>query len=177
MDLCGIIIIIVIQENKVKIKTPKESEVEMREMVMPGDTNAHGTIFGGKVMSWIDIAAAMCASRHCNNPVVTVHIDDIEFRSPIQLGSHVVIKASMNFVGNTSMIIGVKVISENPYKGESKVTTTAYLTFVAINAEGKPIPVPKLEPETEIEKKRFRNAQERVKSRKALAKKIEDLDK
>ena len=176
MDLCGTTIIIAIQENSVK-KTPSESEVEMREMVMPGDTNAHGTIFGGKVMSWIDIAAAMCASRHCNNPVVTVHIDDIEFRSPIQLGSHVVIKASVNYVGNTSIIVGVKVISEDPYKGESKVTTTAYLTFVAINSQGRPVPVPGLTPETEIEKKRYRNAQERVKARKALAKKIEDLDR
>ena len=67
-------------------KTPKESEVIMREMVMPGDTNAHGTIFGGKVLSWIDIAGAMCASLHSNTQVVTVHMDDIEFKSPINIG-------------------------------------------------------------------------------------------
>ena len=155
-----------------KIKTPKESEVTMRQMVMPGDTNAHGTIFGGVVMSWIDIAAAMCASKHCNNPVVTVHVDNIEFRSPINIGSHVLIKASMNYAGNTSMIIGVKVVSENPYTEESRMTTKAYLTFVSIDEFGKPKAVPKLKPETEDEKRRYTNAQERVTSNKALDKRL-----
>ena len=144
----------------------------MREMVMPGDTNAHGTIFGGKVMSWIDIAAAMCASRHCNNPVVTVHVDNIEFKSPINIGSHVIIKASVNYVGRTSMIIGVKVESENPYTGVSRVTTRAYLTFVALDEFGKPVPVPELNPETEDDIRRYNNAKERVKSNKELSKKI-----
>ncbi len=155
-----------------KSKTPKQSEVIMRELVMPGDTNAHGTIFGGKVMSWIDIAAAMCASRHCNNPVVTVHIDDIEFHSPINIGSQVVIKASVNYVGTTSMIIGVKVESENPYSNVSRVTTKAYLTFVAIDEFGKPISVPDIKPETPDEIRRYKNAQERVKHRKELQKKL-----
>lgn len=144
----------------------------MREMVMPGDTNAHGTIFGGKVMSWIDIAAAMCASRHSENPVVTVHVDNIEFRSPINLGSHVIIKASVNYVGNSSMIIGVKVESENPYTGVSRVTTRAYLTFVALDEFGKPVSVPALDPTTPDDIRRFENAKERVKSNKELSKKI-----
>ncbi len=155
-----------------RIKTPKESEITMRELVMPGDTNAHGTIFGGKVMSWMDIAAAMCASRHCNNPVVTVHIDDIEFKSPINIGSQVIIQASVNYVGTTSMIIGVKVESENPYTNTSRVTTKAYLTFVAIDEFGKPMPVPGLKPETEDDIRRYNNAQERVKSRKELLTKL-----
>ncbi|MFT6630169.1 MAG: acyl-CoA hydrolase [Bacteriovoracaceae bacterium] len=157
-----------------KTKTPKESEVLMRELVMPGDTNAHGTIFGGKVMSWIDIAAAMCASRHCNTPVVTVHIDDIEFRSPINIGTQVVIMASVNYVGNSSMIIGVKVQSENPYTGVVRVTTKAYLTFVSLDEFGKPLKVPALKPETDDDIRRYKNAQERVKSRKELAKKIKN---
>ena len=156
-----------------KSKTPTESEVIMREMVMPSDTNAHGTIFGGKVMSWIDIAAAMCASRHCNNPVVTVHIDDIEFRSPINIGSHVVIKASINYAGNTSMVIGVKVESENPISGVSRLTTKAYLTFVAIDEFGKPMPVHRLQPETEDDIRRFNNAKKRVEARKELSKQID----
>lgn len=156
----------------IKTKTPKESEVLMRELVMPGDTNAHGTIFGGKVMSWIDIAAAMCASRHCNNPVVTVHIDDIEFRSPINIGTQVVIKASVNYVGTTSMIIGVKVESENPYTGVTRLTTKAYLTFVSIDEFGKPAPVAGLKPETDDDIRRFNNAKERMKARKELAKKL-----
>lgn len=155
-----------------RTKSPSESEVIMRELVMPGDTNAHGTIFGGKVMSWIDIAGAMCASRHCNNPVVTVHIDDIEFSSPINLGSQVVIKASVNYVGTTSMIIGVLVQSENPFTGITRKTTKAYLTFVAIDEFGKPQEVPGLTPETPDEHRRYKNAQERVKSRKELSKKL-----
>jgi acyl-CoA hydrolase len=159
--------------SRKNIKTPAESAVTMRELVMPGDTNAHGTIFGGKVMSWIDIAAAMCASRHSEHPVVTVHVDDIEFKSPINIGSHVIIKASLNYVGNTSMIIGVKVESENPYTGVSRVTTRAYLTFVALDEFSKPIAVPKLKPETDDDLRRFNNAKERVKSNRELSKKID----
>jgi acyl-CoA hydrolase len=153
---------------KSKSKTPSESAIEMREMVMPGDTNPHGTIFGGKIMSWMDIAAAMCASRHCENPVVTVHISDIDFISPIKVGSHVVIKTSVNYVGKTSMVIGVKVESENPYTGQVRKTTKAYLTFVAVDEFGKPIPVPALTPETEDEKRRYDNAQKRKKSKQEL---------
>lgn len=150
------------------VKTVAASAVEMREMVMPGHTNPQGTIFGGMVMSWIDIAAAMCSSRHCNRPVVTVHVDEINFLHPIKVGSHVLIKASMNYVGNTSMIIGVKVISENPYTGKVIQTTRAYLTFVALDEDGSPTQVPELKPETEQETRRFENAKKRVESRKRL---------
>lgn len=144
----------------------------MRELVMPGDTNAHGTIFGGKVMSWIDIAAAMCAMRHCQMPVVTVHIDDIEFKSPVKIGSHVIIKASLNYVGKSSMIIGVKVESENPITQVTRTTTKAYLTFVAIDEFGRPVPVNGLKSETEDEIRRFNNAKERISARAELAKKL-----
>lgn len=135
---------------------------------MPGDTNKHGTIFGGKIMSWMDIAAAMCAERHCNNAVVTAHISDIDFISPINLGHHVLIRASVNYVGRSSMVVGVRVDSENPYTGQERKTTKAYLTFVAIDANGRPVEVPKLVPQSEDEKRRFENAMERAKSRKAL---------
>ncbi|MEE2670247.1 MAG: acyl-CoA thioesterase [Bdellovibrionota bacterium] len=155
-------------------KTPKESEVIMREMVMPGDTNAHGTIFGGKVLSWIDIAGAMCASLHSNTQVVTVHMDDIEFKSPINIGCHVVIKSSINYVGKSSMVVGVKVMSENPLTGITRTTTKAYLTFVALDEFGKPTEVPRLNPETDNEKRRYKNAQERLKSRKELSLKIQE---
>ena len=149
-------------------KTPKQSAVEMRQMVMPGDTNKHGTIFGGKIMSWIDIAAAMCAERHCNNPVVTAHISDIDFISPINVGFHAVIKASVNYVGSSSMVVGVRVDSENPYTGEKQKTTKAYLTFVAIDENGRPVEVPRLHPESEDEKRRFANTKERARSKRAL---------
>jgi acyl-CoA hydrolase len=155
-----------------KSKKPSESQIEMREMVMPGHTNPHGTIFGGTVMSWMDIAAAMCASKHCNNPVVTVHVDDINFISPIKMGHHALIKASINYAGKTSMIIGVKVESENPYTGVVRKTTKAYLTFVAVDEFGKAVEVPAVEPETDEERRRFENAKKRVESKKQLNKEL-----
>jgi len=147
-------------------KTPSESAVEMREMVMPNHTNPQNTVFGGTVMSWIDIAAAMVAARHCGKPVVTAHIDDIDFIAPIKVGYHVLIQASLNYVGKTSMIVGVKVTSENPYTGEVRTTTKAYLTFVALDDLGKPIEVPSLKVETEDEIRRFENAKKRVQMKK-----------
>lgn len=147
-------------------KTPSESSVEMREMVMPNHTNPQNTVFGGTVMSWIDIAAAMVAARHCGRPVVTAHIDDIDFIAPIKMGYHVLIQASLNYVGRTSMIVGVKVTSENPYTGEVRTTTKAYLTFVALDDLGRPVEVPGLKPETEDEIRRYENAKTRVQMKK-----------
>jgi acyl-CoA hydrolase len=147
-------------------KTPSESAVEMREMVMPHHTNPQNTVFGGTVMSWIDIAAAMVAARHCGKPVVTAHIDDIDFIAPIKVGYHVLIQASLNYVGKTSMIVGVKVTSENPYTGDVRTTTKAYLTFVALDDLGRPIEVPGLKPETEDDIRRFENAKKRVQMKK-----------
>jgi len=147
-------------------KTPSETSIEMREMVMPNHTNAHGTVFGGTVMSWIDIAAAMVAARHCGRPVVTAHIDDIDFIAPVKMGYHVLIQASLNYVGRSSMIVGVKVTSENPYTGEVRTTTKAYLTFVALDDLGRPTEIPGLKPETEDEIRRFENAKKRVQMKK-----------
>ncbi len=154
------------------MKSPKDSEIQMREMVMPSDTNPHGTIFGGKIMSWIDIAAAMCAQRHCNNPVVTVHISDIDFISPIKLGHHVIISSSMNYVGKTSMVIGVKVQGENPLTGKIYDTTKAYVTFVSLDEFGKPVEVPKLICETDEEKRRYQNAIKRKELKDKLKKEL-----
>lgn len=149
-------------------KTPSETALEMRELVMPSHTNTHGTIFGGTVMSWIDIAAAMVAARHCGKPVVTAHIDDIDFIAPIKMGYHVLIQASLNYVGKSSMIVGVKVTSENPYTGEVRTTTKAYLTFVALDDLGRPHAVPGLTPETPDEIRRFENAKKRVQMKKEI---------
>lgn len=149
-------------------KTPAETAVEMREMVMPHHTNPQNTIFGGTVMSWIDVAAAMVAARHCGRPVVTAHIDDIDFIAPIKMGYHVLIQASLNYVGRSSMIVGVKVTSENPYTGESRKTTTAYLTFVALDDLSRPVPVPELRPESEDEIRRYENAKKRVAMKKEI---------
>jgi acyl-CoA hydrolase len=147
---------------KIKAKTVSESSVETRYLVMPNDTNPQNSIFGGVVMSWIDMTAAMVAERHSGRPVVTVHIDDISFRAPIKIGDHVLIKASINYVGKSSMFIGVKVIAENPFNGDKRHTTTAYLTFVALDDIGKPIEIPQIIAESDDEKRRMIEGEARL---------------
>ncbi len=148
--------------NQNEPKTVAESAVEMRFLVMPNDTNPQNSIFGGVVMSWIDMAAAMVAERHSNRPVVTVHVDDMSFKAPIKIGDHVLIKASINFVGKTSMLVGVKVIAENPFTGITRHTTTAYLAFVALDDIGRPIQIRGLIPESEDEIRRFEEGKNRI---------------
>jgi acyl-CoA hydrolase len=155
-----------------KPRSPSESAIEMRELVMPQHANPQNTVFGGTIMSWIDIAAAMCAARHCQRPVVTAHISDIDFIAPVKIGYHVHILASMNYVGRSSMVVGVKVVSENPMTGERRTTTKAYLTFVALDDMGRPVEVPGLIVESPDEKRRFANAQERAKAKKKLKSKL-----
>lgn len=155
-----------------QMKTVSESSIEMREMVMPNHTNPQNNIFGGVVMGWVDIAAAMVAARHSGKQVATVHISDIDFFAPIKVGYHVLIQASLNYVGTSSMVVGVKVTSENPYTGETRTTTKAYLTFVAMDDLGRPVPVPGLIPETEDEKRRYENAKKRVELKKQLQQSI-----
>ncbi len=151
-----------------RTKKPKDSEIMMREMVMPHHTNPQNTIFGGTVMSWIDIAAAMCAEKHSEKSVVTVNVSDIDFISPIKIGYHACIRASINYVGKSSMVVGVSVHSFNPKSGERRKTTKAYLTFVALDDFGKPEIVPDLIPETDEEKRRYENAKIRVNALKRL---------
>ncbi len=151
-------------------KTPNDSAVTMTELVLPTDTNALGTIFGGKVMSWIDIAGAIAAGKHARRVVVTASIDALHFLAPIKLGHYVHIRAMVNYAGHTSMEVGVRVDSENPITGETTHTSTAYTTFVALDDNGNPAPVPPLIPETTDEKRRFEEAQKRRESRMRLAK-------
>lgn len=146
-------------------KPVSASHVEMRELVLPNDTNTHGNILGGKVLHLVDIAAAMAAMRHCRKPVVTASIDEVQFHNPIPEGHFVILKASVNFVGRTSMEIGVKVLSEDPMTGEILHTSTAYLTFVALSKNGSPSPVPALVAETEEEHRRYEKGKERMNAR------------
>lgn len=155
-----------------RAKTPSESAVETRYLLMPEQANAHGTAFGGVIMSWIDMVAAMVAQRHCEGVAVTVSIDKIAFKAPIYIGEHVVLKASINYAGNTSLEVGVQVLKENPYTGEQVRATTAYLTFVYLDDNKKPAKVPDLIPQTETEKRRYHNAELRVQARKELMEKI-----
>lgn len=144
----------------------KDSQTIMTELVLPSHTNAIGTIFGGTVMSWIDIAGAICAQRHSQRSVVTAHIDDLHFIAPVRKGWVVNLKASVNYTGRTSMEVGVRVDAENPQTGETFHTSTAYLTFVALGSDGRPQEVIKVTPETDKEKYRYEAAKDRVKKRK-----------
>lgn len=149
---------------------PQDSFVQMTEIVLPIHTNALGTIFGGTVMSWIDVAAAISAGKHARRVVVTASVDALHFVAPIKLGHVVYLQACVNFSGRTSMEVGVRVDSENPLTGERTHTVTAYMTFVALDEHGRPAEVPRLEPITQDEKRRFHAAVERRNSRMALAK-------
>ncbi|MBU6375533.1 MAG: acyl-CoA thioesterase [Bdellovibrionales bacterium] len=144
----------------------------MTEIVLPGHANALGTIFGGQVMSWIDIAAAIAAGRHARKVVVTASIDALHFVAPIKVGHVVHIKAMVNFASRTSMEVGVRVDSENPVTGESHHTAKAYLTFVALDEHGKPTPVPKVLTESPEEKRRFEQARRRREARIQLAEEL-----
>ena len=136
-------------------KTPKDSQVEMTELVLPNDANLLGNLLGGRLMHWVDIAGAMAAQRHCNRLTVTASIDSVDFKHPVHVGEMVILKAKVTWVGRTSLEVAVEVFSEDYLKGETKFTNKAYLTFVAVNENCRPAPVPELIPETDEEKKEF----------------------
>ena len=147
------------------LKPVAQSQVTMTEMVLPQHTNALGSVFGGTVMSWVDIAAATCAMRHCAKQVVTASVDAMHFLAPVRLGWVVTIQASVNYVGGTSCEIGVKVTSENPISGERFHTASAYLTFVALDSHGKPTTIPGILLQSDEEKRRHASARLRRESR------------
>ena len=155
-----------------KGKAPSESKVTMTELVLPSHTNALGTIFGGTVLAWIDIAAATAAMRHARQTVVTASIDALHFIAPIRLGQIVHIQANVNYASRTSLEVGVRVDSEDPKTGERTHNVSAYTTFVALNEQYKPTPVPPVIPTTPIEKRRFKEAEQRRKARIELAEEI-----
>ncbi len=147
-------------------KMPSESAVVTRYLVMPQQANPQGTAFGGAIMGWIDMVAAMAAERHCGTEVVTAGIDSLSFKAPIRIGDHVVLEAAVNYVSRSSMEVGVRVTRENPATGDSQLATTAHLTLVALDNNKKPVAAPPLMPETDEEKRRYENARRRVQQRK-----------
>lgn len=140
------------------------------------DANLAGFVHGGVIMKLVDDAAGLAAIRHSRGPVVTAAIDQMSFIEPVQLGSLVTVKASLNYVGSSSMEVGVRVETEDIVTGERAHTSSAYLVFVALDKEtGRPRPVPGLVPETTEEKRRMREAQIRRESRLARRQRILDL--
>lgn len=158
--------------DKALTKSPSDSWVEMTELVLPQHTNALGTVFGGVVMSWVDIAAATCAMRHAAKTVVTASIDAMHFISPIRLGWIVTLKSSVNFTSTTSCEIGVRVTAENPMTGEKFHTASAYLTFVALDSFGRATPIPQITPKTPEEIERAEAGKARRKGRLELRERL-----
>lgn len=142
-------------------KTVRETQAEMVEVVLPNDANPLGNMLGGRVMHLVDIAAAIAAHRHSRSYVVTASIDHVDFRHPVHIGDLIILKSSVNRAFHTSMEVGVKVFSENILTGERRHTSSAYVTFVALDAQGRPQPVPPVIPETEEEKRRYEQAEAR----------------
>lgn len=147
-------------------KRASESRTLLTDLVLPSDTNHHHTIFGGKVMAYIDKIACIAAMRHCRKPVVTASSDSVDFLAPIKAGEAIYLEAYVTWAHRTSMEVFVKVEAENLLTGERRVTAHAYLTFVALDESGKPTSVPAVIPETEEEKQQCRDAEERYMLRK-----------
>jgi acyl-CoA hydrolase len=151
-------------EDGIKLpgKLVSASRSEMTEIVLPAQTNPLGKLLGGHVMHLVDMVGALAAHRHSNSYVVTASVDYIDFRNPVSLGEIVIFKSQVNRVFHTSLEVGVEVYSENVLTGEHKHTTTAYVTFVAIDEHTrKPKPVPPLILKTAEERRRFREAGQR----------------
>jgi acyl-CoA hydrolase len=138
-----------------------DSVSEYSEIALPNDANPLGHLLGGRVMHLVDMAAALAATRHARRPVVTASIDYMTFLHPVHIGQLVVLRSSVNRVFRTSMEVGVKVFVEDLTTGEVRHTSSAYLTFVALDAAGRPTVIPQVVPETEDELRRYRQAGER----------------
>ncbi len=134
-------------------KKPADSLTIMTELVLPNDTNVFGNLMGGRLMYWMDIAAALSAQKHCNAPVVTASVDNISFENPIKLGNVVHIRAKVTRAFNSSMEVHMEVWGEDLKKQHKYKSNTAYYTFVSLDDQNKPQAVPALEPDTEEDKK------------------------
>lgn len=146
-------------------KPASGSRVEMTELVMPGDGNVRGTAFGGRIMQWIDLAAAMSCWRHARMPVVTASIDRLDFIAPVRIGEVAILLAQVNAVFGSSMEVGCVVWAEDPLTGERRKCCDSFLTFVALDAAGRPARAPALRADTDDEARRAREAEARRKAR------------
>lgn len=148
-----------------RAKTPDESEVTLSQLMMPEHTNGHGNVHGGIIMKLVDETAAIAAMRHAQRPVVTIAIDSMTFRSPVRVNDLVTCRARLTYVGRTSMEVGVLVTAENPITGVATHTNSAFLVFVALSDDMRPMEVPALTPVTEEDFRRFEEGHQRQKQR------------
>tara|TARA_B110001454_G_scaffold204900_1_gene214058 strand:- start:118 stop:642 length:525 start_codon:yes stop_codon:yes gene_type:complete len=161
------------EEKKIATQSTK---ISMSEIVMPNDTNNLNTLFGGKLMYWMDMAAAICAHKHTNNVVVTASVDNITFKAPINKGDIVTLNAFITRVFNTSMEIFIEVTAQNSNNNKKIESNTAFFTFVALNQKGKPVKVNEIYPENKNDKKLFDGALRRRQLRLILAGKMKPED-
>jgi acyl-CoA hydrolase len=159
-----------------RTKKASESAVTMTELVLPNDTNTFGNLMGGRLMYWMDIAAALAAMKHCGEPVVTASVDNISFENPIKLGNVVHIEARVSRAFNTSMEVYMRVWGEDALRQNKYKSNEAYYTFVALDQFGKPQSVPELVPETDEDKKLFDGALRRRQLRLILGGKMKPDD-
>mgnify|MGYP001174573521 CR=1 FL=1 len=128
-----------------EIRSVEDTRVEMTQLVLPSHTNNLATAFGGQIAAWCDICAAVSAQRFCRKPVVTASMDELHFLHPVKKGMVVILRSQVNQAWNSSMEVGVRVEAEDPLSGSTVHCCSAYLTFVALDAHGKPCPIPKLD--------------------------------
>lgn len=153
-------------------KTVSNTHVTMNELVLPNETNVLGNIFGGKVMYYMDMCAAMSAYKHARKPIVTASVDRLNFLAPAKMGDIIILKSSVNYTSKSSMEVGVKIESENPLTGKIKHTASAYLTFVALNEHKKPTSIEPIIAESEEDIRRYNSGKERYEIRKQRLKGI-----
>ncbi len=153
-------------------KPVRESISEYSELALPNDANGLGNVLGGTVMHLVDLCGAMAAMRHARMPVVTASVDSLHFLHPVRIGQLIMLRSSVNRVFRTSMEVGVYVLTENLLTGQRLHTCSAYLTFVALDQDRKATQIPSVIPESEDEKRRFREAGERREYRLAQRKKL-----
>ena len=147
-------------------KTVKNTHVIMHELILPNDTNLLGNVLGGRVMHLMDMCAAMSAYKHARTAVVTASLDRLDFLAPVKMGEIMILKSSVNYTGKSSMEVGVRIESENPKTGDIYHTSSAYLTFVSLNENGKPKRVDNINPENDNEIRRFNEGKIRHEERK-----------
>jgi len=159
-----------------KSKTPKESLTIQTQIVLPNDTNTLGNLFGGHLLQWMDMVASICAHRHCKRVVVTASVNNVSFKNPINHASLVTLEAKVSRAFTTSMEVFIDVFVEDPVSGEKTKSNEAIYTFVAVDQNGSPLPVPELVPETHEEKQRYDSALRRKQLSLILAGKMKPKD-
>ena len=159
----------------IQTRPVSDSQSERSEIIFPGDTNALGNLFGGRLMQFIDLTGAMAASRHARATVVTASMDHLDFVAPVKVGDLLILKASVNRAFRTSMEVGVKCMVEDIREQKLRHVSSAYLTFVAMDTDGKLLPVPQVLPETAHQKRRFEDAGRRREMRSGEVARKKDL--